>query len=293
VNLREIERVAAAVLYEGYLLYPYRPSVKNVRRWTFGGVAPGHRMETEVLVEGDGRASVQARVRFLQVKERALEVPGAAPIPWQEGVEREVTSDPFPVAALIERSRRRTFRFPDDLSGSVECSAEPAGEGLFRVLLKLLNETAIEDPSDAARVERRSFMSSHAILTTYGGRFVSLTDPPPDKADAARACRHTGWWPVVIGDPATADAMLCSPIILPDYPRLAEESPGDLFDATEIDEILSLRIRTLTQDEKRTVAAADPRARALLERTEALAQRELEALHGAWRRLPETPHDAR
>ena len=37
----EVERVADAVLYEGYLLYPYRPSsVKNRQRWTFGGVFP-------------------------------------------------------------------------------------------------------------------------------------------------------------------------------------------------------------------------------------------------------------
>src|SRR5262249_46969738 len=117
-----------------------------------------------------------------------------------------------------------------------------------------------------------------------------LTDPSPGEADAARACRHLGWWPVLVGDPATADAILCSPIILPDFPRVAEESPGDLFDGTEIDEILSLRIRTLTEDEKREMASIDRRARAILERTEALARREMESLHGAWRRVSEDRH---
>lgn len=61
--------------------------------------------------------------------------------------------------------------------------------------------------------------------------------------------------------------MLASPIILYDYPRLAPESPGELFDGTEIDEILSLRVLILTDNEKRLAAAVDERARALLDRT--------------------------
>ena len=319
----EIERVAAAVFYEGYLLYPYRLSVKNVRRWTFGTVSPRFhaeatgepekgRMECQVLLEGN--AAVQVKVRFLHVQERTA--PGSPQPPWQEGVEREVSLKVNATASLVEHPERKSFRIPaahqreavldgggrvvgevyrltDELSGVLELSAVQVREGLFRLHAKLVNETGMSDPTDASQAERRSFMASHAIVTAEGGRFVSLTDPPPDKADAARACRHSGWWPVPVGDPAAADAMLCSPIILPDYPRVAEESPGDLFDGTEIDEILSLRIRSLTDDEKREMASIDPRARAILERTEALARRELEALHGTWRRFPEIRHDAR
>ena len=51
--------------------------------------------------------------------------------------------------------------------------------------------------------------------------------------------------------------MLSSPIILYDYPQIAPESPGDLFDGTEIDEILALRILTLTEDEKHEMRNAD------------------------------------
>ena len=41
MNLAPVEAIAKAVLYEGYILYPYRASnVKNQRRWTFGGVYP-------------------------------------------------------------------------------------------------------------------------------------------------------------------------------------------------------------------------------------------------------------
>jgi hydrogenase maturation protease len=79
--------------------------------------------------------------------------------------------------------------------------------------------------------------------------------------------------------------MLSSPIILYDYPQIAPESPGDLFDATEIDEILTLRILTLTDDEKRAMASLDERARALLERTESIAREQLMGLHGTIRGL--------
>jgi len=312
MNEREIERVAAAVMYEGYLLYPYRLSVKNVRRWTFGTVPPGGAgIRSEVLVEGGSAATVTAKIRFLQVQQRtvgradgetfsrveSLEVSGDLHVPWQEGLEREAALGPVPLKGLFAS---RTFRFGAEqhreilreagggiagvvdretrnLAGRVDLRAEPVRPGLFRLTVSILNESAIDDPTDA---EPRSLMAAHAILHVDSGRFLSLTDPPIADADHARACRNVGVWPALIGDPTS---VLCSPIILPDYPRLAEESPGDLFDGTEIDEILSLRIRTLTESEKREMASIDPRARAILERTEALARRELASLHGAWR----------
>jgi hydrogenase maturation protease len=79
--------------------------------------------------------------------------------------------------------------------------------------------------------------------------------------------------------------MLSSPIILYDYPQVAPESAGDLFDSTEIDEILTLRILTLTDEEKREMRSVDERARAILERTETLPAEQLMKLHGAVRGL--------
>ncbi len=76
--------------------------------------------------------------------------------------------------------------------------------------------------------------------------------------------------------------MLASPIILYDYPQIAPESPGDLFDGTEIDEILTLRILSLTEAE---MSAVDDRARALLQRTAALTGDDLMRLHGTVRSL--------
>jgi len=77
--------------------------------------------------------------------------------------------------------------------------------------------------------------------------------------------------------------MLASPIILYDYPQIAPESAGALFDGTEIDEILSLRILTLTDEEKRQMRETDPQARSLLERTEALDAEQWMQLHGVMR----------
>jgi hypothetical protein len=94
-----------------------------------------------------------------------------------------------------------------------------------------------------------------------------------------------GTWPVLVGEPGDKRTMLAAPIILYDYPQIAPESPGDLFDATEIDEILTLRILTLTDDEKQAMAGLDERVRAVLQRTESLAPAQLRELHGAMRPL--------
>ena len=110
-----------------------------------------------------------------------------------------------------------------------------------------------------------------------------MTDPPAEAAVAAADCRNEGWWPVLVGD-----ALLVAPMILPDQPAVAPESPGDLFDATEIDEILTLRVLTLTEQEKVAARGTDPRAAAILERCDALSPEQMARLHGA-RRDPDPP----
>ena len=79
--------------------------------------------------------------------------------------------------------------------------------------------------------------------------------------------------------------MLSSPIILYDYPQIAPESSGGLFDGTEIDEILSLRILTMTAEEKREMQCSDHRARQILERTESMPPEQFMKLHGVLRGL--------
>ena len=113
---------------------------------------------------------------------------------------------------------------------------------------------------DRERALRRSLISTHAILIVEGGDWLSLADPPPAAVDAAAGCRNTGLWPVLVGEPGVVGHRPC----VADHPRgpseVAPESSGDLFDATEIDEILSLRILALTDDEKAEMRAADSRA---------------------------------
>ena len=93
---------------------------------------------------------------------------------------------------------------------------------------------------------------------------------------------------MLVGPEGSTDTLLCSPIILYDHPQIAPESAGDLFDGTEIDEILTLRILTLTDAEKAEMAGNDERAGALLARTEALSEEQLQRLHGVMR-SPRTP----
>jgi hypothetical protein len=139
----------------------------------------------------------------------------------------------------------------------------------------------------------RSLVSAHTLLGVYDGEFISLLEPPDDLKDLARSCQNMGTWPVLVGAPGERDTMLSSPIILYDYPQIAPESPGDLFDGTEIDEILALRIMTMTEDEKREMRNTDARARQILERTESLPAEQLRKLHGTLRDMralkPEMP----
>ena len=141
------------------------------------------------------------------------------------------------------------------------------------------------DPTRRDDVLLCSLVSVHSILQVTGGYFVSLLDPPENLRQAAEDCHNIGCWPVLAGEEGQVDVMLASPIILYDYPQIAPESSGDLFDGCEIDEILALRILTLTDEEKQEVRAGDERARRILERTEMLPPEHFQKLHGAMRGL--------
>src|SRR3954464_3639015 len=93
------ERVADAVLYEGYVLYPYRASAaKNQLRWQFGVVAPRAPNDdgepwfsnTECLIEPGDRPRVFVRVRCLR--------PRPTETGWLEGVPAAVDLEPIDVS---------------------------------------------------------------------------------------------------------------------------------------------------------------------------------------------------
>jgi hypothetical protein len=368
MNQRLVDQIVDAVLYEGYILYPYRPSVKNQKRWTFGGLYPRAHCEThgagddwsaqtECLLRGQANTVVRVVVRFLHLQERLVgqldcpapdlaldrvsrswegEPPGFALGPsgtepayhlvdqlqvgdrllqtWQEAVQREVVLDGLELASLAGGPRYGTGFFPGSRqieavrgpSGTIDAvvvreqhavtvrvhvAAVAVGPGLFKLTARVENDTTPEDPAHTSRDQAvlRALASTHTILSVQNGEFISLIDPAGECRELAAACRNHGTWPVLVGRAGETDAMLSSPIILYDYPQIADESPGEFFDGTEIDEMLVLRIQTLTDDEKRAARAVDERARALLERTSTLSAEQLARLHGAVRGLRPVP----
>jgi hypothetical protein len=315
--LHAVREIADAVLYEGYVLWPYRRSaLKNTRRFTFGGVhPPAHSgahpddpasMQTQVLVEGGPGARVDVRVRFLQVVRRQLyrdgepvdelTVGGERYVSWEEAREREVGAvstlgAPVTVPIAIPGGRdgetladgaiERTWHA---LDGQVTIAAERVADGVHRLTVRIENRTPFPGGTREEALER-TFCSTHTILRARNGALVSATDPPPELRAAVEACSNEGTWPVLVGEPGERHTMLSSPIILEEYPRVAPESPGDLFDGGEIDQLLTLNILSLTEEEKEEMRASDPRAREILDRTEALSEQELMRLHGAIRDL--------
>jgi hypothetical protein len=297
-DLETARKIADAVLYEGYLLYPYRASaVKNQVRWQFGVFVPPafttteepSASQTECLLEPrDGGEVLHLRTRFLHVQTRTSD---DAP-PFDEAVERDI-DEVFRLDDLLAGEQTRDQRIPggketvdgvtrtwQSLDVRIRASAEslPGPYGVVRLRLRTENtaEWAGEERPEALR---HSLVAAHTLIALTGGVFVSLADPPEWARPAAEACENLHTWPVLIED----DLVLSSPIILEDRPRIAPESPGDLFDATEIDEILSLRTLTLTEEEKAEARATDPRAAEIIDRVDAMPPELLERLHGAIR----------
>lgn len=224
-------------------------------------------------------------VAWDEARERAIRLPGLAPEPGADA-HASIT-----VAAGSERAwlpgadgnrSGAVVRSWRELAGDVSVRCDSVGEGLVRVSVVVSNTTKWtgEGREDALR---STFASTHIVLRAVGAEFTSMTDPPEGLAHAAEACDNEGCWPVLVGDRGARDMILASPIILPDYPVIAPESPGDLFDSGEIDEMLALHILALTDEEKEEMRATDPRTREILERTERLDRERLLGLHGAFR----------
>jgi hypothetical protein len=286
MDFARAEPLVRAVLYEGYILYPYRASsVKNRYRWTFGGLYPrawsdAHPedpwwLRAETLVVGGEGATLGVSLRFLEL------TPRAGHAEWHEAVERRVDLEARPLRPSTGREGARTFAF-GALRGDAVVAVTAVDPGAFRVSVTIRNLADLDAEGGDARASalRLAFASAHVLLGVDDGEAISMTDPPAALRAAVDGCSNVGVWPVLVD----GRTVLCSPIILEDRPRIAPESPGDLFDATEIDEILTLRILTMTDAEKEEMRATDPRARALLERTLALGPDAILSLHGALRR---------
>lgn len=346
-GLAAAQAVADAILYEGYLLYPYRRSSgKNRVRWQFGVLTPRAWTEargpvdtgvagsaeswwqrTECLLEASGDATVHCQVRFLQLQHRSVEERSedgsyrpvdrieAGPrtaLSFDEAVPRTFDAD-FSLRDLLTAERHHILRAPAGEETEPLTAVRPVGRvrrrrwpvsvsltasavhaetrfRSFRLRLRIENLTETVAP-DAARDEalRSSPLACHLLLAVRGGEFVSLLEPAPWAEEASRACVNQHTFPVLAGDPGSRDVVLSAPILLYDHPRVAPESPGDLHDATEIDEILSLRTSTLTEAEKREARATDARAAEIIDRVDGMPEEVLSRLHGTIRSFRPVP----
>ncbi|RAJ59950.1 hydrogenase maturation protease [Streptomyces sp. Amel2xB2] len=296
-----------------------------------GAIGEPSRMRTEVLLRAGPTAKLTVHVRFLQVVDRQvyrndatgpvpvdeLQVDGRSHLTWQEATERRWVCPPWSprrgprtstvdIAAGSDREALRAetggvagtlVRTWQRLTGRVRLSAVSVTDAVLRVTVEIENTSPCPRPAAGARGTRDAlapyaFVSTHTVLHTDTGDFVSLTDPPAELAEEAAACGNVGVWPVLVSeDPQTAartsphyaPEVLSSPITLYDYPAVAPESPGDLFDGGEIDQLLILSVLSLTPQEQQEARASDPRAREILDRCASLEPEDLAALHGTIR----------
>ncbi|MEU1403193.1 hypothetical protein ABZ471_12655 [Streptomyces sp. NPDC005728] len=341
----QLSGVADAVLYEGYLLYPYRrSSTKNRVRWQFGVLLPRNWAEAEgpvtpgisgsadswyqqteclLRVQRPG-AVVQVRVRYLQMQHKQVQKTGAdgrchpveslrtddgtAHLTFDEAVPHEVRFEwpledllrgecvatagapPGEEAQPLPGGAGRVVRRREEVRARTTAAAEPVADGLCRLRVRTENTGHAPD-AGAARGDalRQALLAAHTLLGGEGVEFVSPTDPPAGLQESVRECRNAFTFPVLGGEPQETGpigrVVLSSPIILPDRPQVAPESPGDLHDAAEIDEILTLRTMLLTDEEKAEARATDPRAARILDRVDTMPDEVFARLHGAIRSL--------
>ncbi|MEV7128294.1 hypothetical protein [Streptomyces sp. NPDC093260] len=359
-GFEQLSAVADAVLYEGYLLYPYRrSSPKNRVRWQFGVLLPRDWVERDgpvaVGVSGSADswyqqtecllrvrrpdAAVRVRVRYLQTQHKQVEeaepdgshrpVPslraddGTAWLTFDEAVPRETdlsvalagllggrehtasvgapggeATEPLPSGA------GRVVRRREEVRARTTLTAVRLADDLVRLRVRTENTGRSADPG-APREEalRRALVAAHTLVAGDGAEFVSLIDPPGELAREVGECRSEFTFPVLGGAPlpqadgaspyggrepsdgSTGPLLLSAPIILPDHPQISPESPGDLHDAGEIDEILTLRTMLLTDEEKAEARATDPRAAEIIDRVDSMPPEVFARLHGAIRSL--------
>jgi hypothetical protein len=182
--------------------------------------------------------------------------------------------EPVGDAGFLQRTRQ-------PLAGILALSKDilPGPYGVVRLRMRVEN-TSVGSDTERITALRQALIAHHVLVAADGCRFLSLLDPPEWATGYVAGCENVGIFPVLAGD-----QLLSSPIILYDHPEISPESQGDLFDATEIDEILSLRTMTLTEEEKREVRGTDPRAAAMLDRVDSMPQEILDRLHGTVRYL--------
>ncbi|MBV8719284.1 MAG: hypothetical protein JO020_00325 [Chloroflexi bacterium] len=242
--------IADAILYEGYMLYPYRASaLKNQRRWTFGVLDPGaENLVCECLVLTGPTTEVEAVLRYFRIEQN---VPHFT----------SVHVGPFGMNAPV-------------ITDTLRLQLDPVLDDVRRLHVEVRNPGP------------HLMASAQVLLHLSDGEWVAPRDPPQWLQSAHETCHNNGLWPILVGPPDTRQHLLCSPIIVDDYAQVAPESPRPFFDGTEIDELLALRIQTLSPAEQQEIVDhGDIAVRDLLQHVVSMPPQQLARLHGARRTL--------
>jgi hypothetical protein len=273
-----VERLLTTLLYEGYALYPYTPgATKNATPTPFGIVYP------PIYAAGGPHTFDRARMQLV-LEPAGPEAPISGTIAFlvpegerHKAVEQRVELGPVPLDELLVDG----ITIPFDrggVQGRARLAATALAGGLVRIAICAHNTTEVPEGLDRAGALRSSLISTHLVVRASGSRFASPISPGPSAAAAVRECDHINIFPVLAND--ADDTVVGAAIVLPDHPKIAPESHGDLFDATEIEEALVLHVMALSDAERAAIAEQDPTVRAMLARVEAAGPEELAKLRG-------------
>ncbi len=283
------EALAALVdslLYEGYALYPYTPgATKNATPTPFGIVYPPayavdsavtfDHLRLDCVLETADDALLTGTALFLQPSGKR-----------HQGVPRKLEIGPVAVSKLAA-GQGEEFNYSaegaeaPDLDGRVRLRAVALEDGRWRVRMCVHNTTAVEIPPDGmdrSQALLASMISTHVVVESSAGQFVSPLERDGEAGAAVAGCESVNTFPVLASP--RDDAILGAAIVLPDHPKLAPESLGNLFDNTEIEEALLLHVHALSEDEREEISRQDPAVAEMVERAAATTPEQIMDLHG-------------
>lgn len=281
----QLESLVSSLLYEGYALYPYTPgATKNATPTPFGIVYPPayaeratstfDHLRLECVLETDPGAAEEPE---LKVTVCFLQAAGVR----HKAVERRLELGPVRVGEPAGTGAGREFEFEGDpaLAGRMRCRVEALEDpGLWRVRVCVHNTTEIDPQVERPEALVASLLSTHVVVEATSGRFVSPLERDGAAGAAVEACDNVNTFPVLASP--DDDAVLAATIVLPDHPRIAPESLGNLFDNTEIEEALLLHVQVLSESERAEIGAQDPAVREMIERAAAATPDDVLSLHG-------------
>lgn len=275
-NREKIKKLADAILYEGYALFPYRKNaLKNQKRFNFGVLSPKCWAEkqtneyffqqTEVLFTANENAKVTFQFRYLQLEENE---------DWQTAHEKI-----FENSVDVKEYQTSDFKIQND--GKITLKTEKLDENLFKLTFKIENLAENTSFKNLSREEILpfSFVSAHTVFEIENGEFISVIEPLKEFKDYSQMLDNINCFPVLVGDKNLRNCVLSAPIILYDFPETAENSFDNFFDGLEIDELMVMNLLALTDKEKEEIKNTDAKTRKILEKIEKVSAEDLLKLH--------------